>query len=309
MIALQFYEPEIQNLWDSIVTRSINGNFLHLRPYMDYHAHRFIDASLVISRRDEPCAVFPACRVGDAVISHAGLSYGGLIRTGRLAAVEVHAALAAIRDQLNLQNVARLVYRTVPTIFHHRPAEEDSWVMHRLGGRLVRRDLGSVIDLAKPRHLRKGRRAMLSKARQAGLLVSSNANAALCHRVISEALARHGTSPVHSVAEMELLMARFPKHITGWRSHHADETLAVAVVYDFGACVHTQYLAATEAGRSCGALDLLIESLATQHYRDRRWLSLGTSMARDGQLNAGLIAQKEGFGAGAVCFDTWELST
>ena len=34
--------------WDNMVENSANGTFLFKRNYMEYHAHRFIDFSLMV---------------------------------------------------------------------------------------------------------------------------------------------------------------------------------------------------------------------------------------------------------------------
>lgn len=70
------YGPEDMALWDSLAGLSRQGTLLHLRGYMDYHADRFVDCSLIALRKGIPTALLPANIVGDALYSHQGLTYG-----------------------------------------------------------------------------------------------------------------------------------------------------------------------------------------------------------------------------------------
>ena len=76
------YQPHLKPEWDLVVEQSRNGTFLHRRDYMDYHADRFEDMSL-IARDDSGriIAVMPAHRCGDTITSHGGLTYGGWLMT------------------------------------------------------------------------------------------------------------------------------------------------------------------------------------------------------------------------------------
>ena len=55
------------------------------------------------------------------------------------------------------------------------------------------------------------------------------------------------------------------------------ELLAGVIVYDSGEVVHTQYIAASDKGKQCGALDKLLVYLIDDKYSGRRWFDSGTS--------------------------------
>ena len=48
MFSIHPYTPTDRPAWDEFVRRSRNGVFLFERAYMDYHADRFEDASVII---------------------------------------------------------------------------------------------------------------------------------------------------------------------------------------------------------------------------------------------------------------------
>ena len=43
------YEPGLRAIWDDVVKRARARHFMFERAYMDYHADRFADASLLVS--------------------------------------------------------------------------------------------------------------------------------------------------------------------------------------------------------------------------------------------------------------------
>ena len=135
--------------WDDFVTNSKNGTFLLMRDYMDYHADRFVDWSLLVFQRasDRLVALLPANRLDHSLVSHGGLTYGGLITS---AAVNTSAALeifAAVIEHCRSEGIAELVYKSVPSIYHTLPAEEDKYALFYYGAELYLREVLSVVDL------------------------------------------------------------------------------------------------------------------------------------------------------------------
>src|SRR6476620_2629490 len=71
------YRSDDKAEWDSHVARSRAPHFLFYRDYMDYHADRFADASLLLYDRHSLIALLPANRDGNVIRSHGGLTFGG----------------------------------------------------------------------------------------------------------------------------------------------------------------------------------------------------------------------------------------
>ena len=311
MFTLRPYRQADAETWDALVARSRNGNLLHHRGYMDYHADRFVDCSLIVERHGEPLAVMPASTRDGVVSSHGGLTYAGLISTHAMRAEWALEVFELIGNHYRAQGARRLIYKAVPHVFHAYPAEEDLYALHRLGARLGRRDVSSVVALREPFRFADGRRRAVNKARRSTMRVQVGSDLAAFHALVADVLQRrHGVMPTHSVQDLCLLQGRFPRHIVLHEARRDHALLAGVLVYDFGRTVHTQYLAASEEGRDCNALNLLLADLIEHTYADRHYFSLGISTEQDGQvLNGGLITQKEHFGARAVTHDCyeWEL--
>ena len=97
MIQVARYDKSQETEWNSFVGRSKNGTFLFNRGFMDYHADRFTDASLVF--RDAKGDVYGLLPANydqglQMVVSHGGLTYGGLIISGKVTQTSVNAMLA-----------------------------------------------------------------------------------------------------------------------------------------------------------------------------------------------------------------------
>ena len=307
MFTVRPYAQADANAWDALVERSRNGNLLHRRGYMDYHADRFVDQSLMIERNNEVVAVLPANIQGRTVTSHGGLSYAGLITGDALRAESTLAVFGQIGDHYRALDVERVVYKAVPHVFHACPAEEDLYALHRLGAQLKRRDLSSVVALQEAFRFTPGRRHAIDKARKAGIRVQAGADPKAFHALLSSVLRKHAVVPTHSLAELRLLQARFPQHIVLHEARSGDDLLAGVLVYDFGRVVHTQYMAVSEQGRHLDALSFLLAELIESRYATRRHFSFGISTEQEGRvLNGGLVAQKEYFGARAVVHDFYE---
>ncbi|TPG11387.1 GNAT family N-acetyltransferase [Rhodanobacter glycinis] len=307
MFTVRPYAQADSSAWDALVERSRNGNLLHRRGYMDYHADRFVDRSLMIERHGEVAAVFPANIHDRTATSHGGLTYAGLITSDALRAESTLAVFGQIGDHYRALGVERLIYKAVPHVFHAYPAEEDLYALHRLGAQLKRRDLSSVIPLQEAFHFTPGRRHAIDKAKKAGIRVQADAGLEDFHALLSDVLRRHNAVPTHSLAELRLLQARFPRHIVLHEARIGDLLLAGVLIYDFGRIVHTQYMAVSEQGRRLDALSFLLAELIEHTYAARLHFSFGISTEQEGRvLNGGLIAQKEYFGARAVVHDVYE---
>lgn len=305
------YARDRQAHWDGLVKQARNGCFLFERGYMDYHADRFQDASLMLFEDDLPVAALPAHRQGKAVISHGGLTFGGLLVRRDAGVSQVISWFDALVNRWRAEGVERLVYKPMPHVFHRQPSEDDLYALHRLGARTMRCDLSTTIDLARRPPLAKGRRHNLSKARRAGVEVRRSDDYDAFWTLLSAVLAeRHDAEPTHQAAEMALLARRFSRielH-AAYTSAAPNIPLAGVVTYRYDDVLHTQYMANSSAGRELGALDAVIAHLIEHETQGLRWLSFGVSSVDGGrQLNAGLAAQKEMFGGRSTVAQWLEL--
>lgn len=302
------YEASLAGAWNAFNAGARNGHLLFDRGFMDYHADRFADASLMAFEGERLVGLAPANLSGETVWSHQGLTFGGLV-VDDARAVEVAAMLDACAAAWAGQGARTLVYKALPPIYQRRPAQEDlSWLFRR-GARLVRRDLGTAIDLTEPGPVSSRRARGARKAAGAGVTFARSDRWSDYWAVLESVLeARHGAAATHSLAEITLLAGRFPEAISLHTAEREGEVLAGVVMFRSGPVAHAQYIAAGEAGRALGALDGLFLHLIEGERGVRRWFDFGHSTTDQGHtLNEGLMRQKEEFGGGGVVHDVYEL--
>lgn len=299
------YTPEHRATWNDFVARSKNATFLFDRGYMEYHADRFEDASLLVFEGERPVALFPANRAGHEWASHGGLTYGGLLLAEDVTIGEALDAFRAVLRTAADEGAATITYKTIPTIYHAIPAEEDRHALFRADARLVRRDVWSVVELARAPRLQERRRRSVRKAERAGVRVERSARWAEFWEILSENLMRrYGVRPVHSLDEIELLARRFPENIVLTAAYAGERMVGGVVTYISGRVVHVQYPGVSEEGMELGALDAVHAHLMTAHASTHRYYDFGASTEEGGRkLNRGLVEYKEGFGARSVTHD------
>ncbi len=305
------YTPGDANAWNEFVARSKNGTFLFNRNYMDYHADRFKDCSLMVyDSKGRLSALFPANRDGDTVHSHQGLTYGGLVMDNRTSGAGDNSPLnilEMIAERLRKDGAKTLYYKPVPHIYHQQPAEEDLYALWRMGAHLDIRNLSTTINLADPiKSSRLGKRA-LKRRNRFNISVSPNDDASLFWPIIVEdRRVRHNVTPVHNRHEIQLLRDRFPDDIRFFIAHRENEILAGAVIYLINGVMHLQYAAATDTGKEQYAVDVIYNELLTS--TDCRYFDFGISNESRGlYLNSGMVAHKEEFGGRSIIYDTYRL--
>ena len=308
MLEIRRYTPDKKQEWNDFLKRSKNGTFLLDRNYMDYHADRFTDHSLMVYRRDKLYALLPGNMADETFFSHQGLTYGGLIMSDKTVAAEVVQLFRQLNDQLREEGVSRVVYKPVPWIYHRQPSEEDLYAVVEVCGATISRGLSSAISREHHNKWYRIRECGMKHARQMGLTVAETEDYKPFWQILSDNLReRYGLNPVHTVEEMELLHHRMPEHIRLIVVKEGDETIGGTVLYISDRVVHTQYIAASPRGKQQHALDILFDVVIRRALASHAYFDFGISTEKHGTyLNENLIYQKEGFGGRGLCYDWYE---
>ena len=300
--------------WDTFVEHSDNGTMLHTRRFLSYHGDRFRDTSLVLFTQDELVAVLPAAedpQDPSLVVSHPGLTYGGLVYGEALRGERSTEALRLVSATFAEMGYARLRYRSVPCVYHTRLAEDDAYALQRIGATRSRCDLLTAIDLATERRLNHGRRYGAKRAVREGVEVDvSWQHLPAFWKVLEETLrSRFRATPVHSLTEINTLRERFPERVRLLVAERHGDVLAGVVLFAAGRALHMQYSAASDVGRRSRAMDLVIgEAIEIAKQGGFRFFALGTSNGEPGgELNGSLYEFKLSFGAGSIAQEEFEL--
>ena len=308
-ISILAYKPEYKGLWDNFVSVSKNGVFLFYRDYMEYHSDRFRDHSLLFFKDKKIVGLLPANLDHHTLHSHAGLTFGGVI-SGYDTKISV---MIDIFDTLikhcKEQGINEIVYKAIPYIYHSVPADEDLYALFSHNAKLIGRNVTTSIYLPLKLKFDESRTRAIKKAQKNNLVVKRSYDFRNFMQIVKDVLAnRHGTKPVHSQEEIELLSNRFPDNIQLFSSYKDDVMLAGVIMYESKNVAHAQYIANSPEGQNLGATALVFDYLINTHYMGKKYFDFGISTEQMGQfLNAGLIAYKEGFGASAVMQDIYRL--
>lgn len=308
---LERYTPSRKTIWDEFVRGSRNGTFLFMRDYMDYHADRFHDCSLMAYYDNRLSALLPAHAQDCVFCSHKGLTYGGVIADHVMKSRMMLELFNEIMDFLRDNGFEKFVYSPIPYIYKKYPGEEDLYALYRVGAQLTARKISTVVCSREERMaFSESKRRNVKRAVKERLVLCKDDDFEAFWKVLEANLEeKHHASPVHSLDEIKRLHTCFPDRIVLHRVCDTEgNTLAGCVMYLTDRVAHAQYISSTEEGRTKRAVDFLFHCLINEVYKDKMYFDLGTSVECGGRvLNEGLIYQKEGFGGRAVVYDTYEL--
>lgn len=304
------YENGDRDAWNRFIAESKNGVFLFDRNYMEYHSDKFTDNSLLFyNEDDEMVAIMPANRDNGTMYSHAGLTFGGIISSFTMKTSAMMSIFASLFEYSKENGFGRIVYKPVPKIYHKIISEEDLYAIFRAGGKLVRRDVGTAIDLEIGVSYNSQRKKSLKRARNNHLLVERSHDfkgfMELGDKILDE---KFGVRPTHTARELELLESRFPDSIKLYNSYKDGCMVAGVLIYENTDVAHAQYEFISDQGKKCGGLDIIYDFLFNHLYMNKKYFSFGISTQNEGRiLNEGLINFKEGFGGSAYVQDFYEI--
>jgi len=316
-VRISAFDGRDAEAWEEFIIRAPMATFLHSRRYLNYHGDRFADQSLMLrDTRANLLGVFPAATDPEderRVVSHPGITFGGVLHDGSLAGEMIVQALTEIRDHYAERGFRAIRYKAVPHIYHVRPAADDIYALMRLGAQLYRCDLSCAIDLSNRAKPSERRRRGVRKAMARGVELAVDRDALDEFWVVLDEnlMNRHSVRPTHSADEMRLLQSLFPEAIELVAARMGDRVVAGVVLFKTESVVHAQYIASTEEGRTANALDAVFEHcIRAAALSGTRFFDFGVSTVGEGRtLNAGLHKFKSEFGGGGVAHTFYDLDS
>jgi hypothetical protein len=308
------YSLEYKDNWNEFVANSINGTFLLDRDYMDYHADRFKDHSIMIFANGKIVALLPANISENKLFSHQGLTYGGLIYRMGTKLGDLIDIIKELLDFLNKNGIQYLIFKSVPKFYWNHYTDDIDWILFKLNAKVIRKDSAFVIDNSKVKIIYQERRnRSIKKAKK--LNFSIDEGHSLLKLFWQEILMpnlqeKHGVNPVHSLNEIEKLASNFPENIKQYVILLDGSIVAGCTIFETENVAHAQYISGNEIGRNSGSLDLLFDWLINERYKEKQFFDFGIANEEMGQkINKGLMDWKEGFGARAMSHDFYEINT
>lgn len=314
MVYVKVFAKALTPEWDSVAREAVNGHFMFERRFMDYHADRFDDHSLLFyddRAHDDrgPIAVLPAHRKGGDLVSHAGLPFAGLLWKEDVRMNAMAGCVEAMVEHMAMHEFSRLFYSPVPTPYKRFHDDEDLYQIERAGAVLAGTKVACSARIGSNPGISKNRRAIVNRGARRGLRFERGIALADSYRIISAFLEeRFQKRPVHSLAELELLTRRFPEEIRCDGVVHGDELVHAMITFHSVTCVRLQYTGGTRKGRELHAQDFANVSLLDAPEMQGRWFDFGTSMNPEtGDLQSKLHWYKETLGGRTSLLRTYVL--
>jgi hypothetical protein len=314
MIYAKVFTKALTPDWDAVTRKAVNGHFMFERNFMDYHADRFDDHSLLfyddrVSDDREPIALLPAHRKGGDLISHEGLPFAGLLWTADVRMNAMTECVEALVEHMATHDFSRLFYAPVPAPYKRFHDDEDIYQIERAGAVLAGTKVGCSALIGSNPGISKNRREIVNRGARRGLRFEKRIALADSYRIISTFLEeRFQKRPVHTLAELELLTQRFPEEIRCDGVFHEDELVHAMITFHSETCVRAQYTGGTSRGHDLHAQDFAFVSLLEAPEMQGRWFDFGTSMNPEtGDLQSKLHWYKETLGGRTSLVRTYML--
>lgn len=316
MIEIVRYAPSFKDKWDEIVEGSRNATFLFKRDFMDYHADRFEDHSLIALRGGKPCALLPANIIvddaGDKILqSHWGLTYGGWLLTGHHPdASEMLEIFERLKDYAKNENIKALDYKPIPSIYFKSPSQEDLYALFCMGAVITECNISCTIDLNNNPGFNKQQKRNLKRASKYDCVITEDADVSHFYNLLTQCLQqRYGSTPVHTLSELQMLRDRFPNEIRVFTLSVDGEPHAGVCMFEANDVARTQYICSSQFGRDNGLLTMLLHRLIYNDYANKSYFDFGTCNESHGaELNHGLYHQKSSLGGSGVAFLRYRLN-
>ena len=171
---INLYTPDDRDEWNEFTREAKNSHFMFRRDYMEYHADRFSDFSMIVRNdKQEIIGIIPANLENRTLHSHQGLSFGGLcIRkdVGTSMVLDIFNSLIIFLK--NSKQVDELIYKRLPDFYTNYPSQEDLYALFILDSKLFRRDVSVAIDLQQPLPISKMRKRHSKKAIKNDIVIS-----------------------------------------------------------------------------------------------------------------------------------------
>ena len=311
MFSIKTYNDSYKVDWNNFVDISKNSTFLFKREFMDYHAEKFEDYSLLIFYNSDLIALFP-CNIRDGeVYSHEGLSYGGVIVKSDLKFLKYLELFTYLLKYFNEKSIKKLYIKQIPSIYNSNFNGELDYLSFVTGAKIYRRDIISVIDMQNENKISKDRLQGYKRGKKYKLEIkeTDDLDEFWNSILIPTLLNRHHVNPVHSLHDIKKLKRVFNKNIKQFNVYHEDQIVAGTTVFLTKNVAHVQYIGSNSEKNSLGSLDFLFYNLITEHLSNYKYFDFGNSHEEVGmKINKGLNYWKEGYGARSLTHDFYEIN-
>jgi hypothetical protein len=307
----RYQENDYAN-WNAFISQAKNATFLFHRDFMDYHKDRFEDYSLQVFEGEKLVAILPTNRVGEAVYSHQGLTYGGLVLLPKSKLYNTIFIFKAILEYLNENQISKLVLKQIPSIYCDYLSDEINYLMHICRGKAIMKHNISVISLNNDLVFSKSRRECINRGKKQNLIIKEESNLETFWNdlLIPNLKDKYNAKPIHSLEEIMLLRSKFPSNIRHFNIYSNEKLVGGTTLFITKRVVKPQYIAGSDENNFLGSIDFLYDFLIKEIARGKVFFDFGPSHENNGLEIVGKINfWKESFGAHSLVQDFYEVET
>ena len=294
------YDQNDSAIWNDFIAKAKNATFLFHRDFMEYHKDRFEDFSLLVYKDEKVVAVLPANKNENAVHSHQGLTYGGLVFLSKLKAENIELILDQILFFLKENGIRNFYYKPIPNFYFPEGNNEIDFFLFKKGAFLDRKEMNLAINLSLPLKISKSKLKHFRRIESLDLYVVEEQNFQPFWEEVLEPrlLEKFEAKPVHSKEEITLLKQKFPESIKQFSVYQKDEIIAGVTIFETENIVKSQYGATSKKGEEVRALDFLFINLIEKYKREGKlFFDMGiVNEENEKRYNPGLLMQKEELG-------------
>ncbi|MDY0988661.1 hypothetical protein BSF41_42100 [Flavobacterium sp. ACN2] len=306
------YDQKDYSVWNDFVAQAKNATFLFHRDFMEYHKDRFEDFSLLVFEDKKLLAILPANKKENAVYSHQGLTYGGLVYLSKLKAEKVESILDEILLFLKENKVDSFYYKPVPDFYFSEGNKEIDFFLLKRGAVLERKEMNLAINLTVPLKISKSKMKHFRRIENLDLDIFEEENFdPFWEKILEPRLTeKFNAKPVHSKEEISLLKSKFPKNIRQYSAYRNDEIIAGITIFETKNVVKSQYGATSKTGEEFRALDFLFINLIHKYKRKgKHFFDMGiVDDENESGYNSGLLKQKEELGCTVYNQDFYKIA-
>ncbi|VXB68182.1 FemAB family protein [Flavobacterium sp. 9AF] len=306
------YTTDYYLKWNEFVAQAKNATFLFHRDYMEYHSDRFEDFSILIfDEKDNLKAILPGNRVGNAIYSHQGLTYGGLVLYKNLKFAEVKLIFEMLFSFLKENNFVKLIYKPINSYYQSLPSEEYLFILKQWEATLVKRELNLCIPFYKDYKISKSKLKHYKRNEKLDLKIKKETDFSLFWNqvLIPRLETKHSVKPVHTLDEIIYLARKFPENIIQYNAYYNNQIVAGITLFITKTGIKSQYGATTDAGERIRALDFLYFKLIELYKDSCDFFDMGTCTENNELgFNPGLLNQKEELGCSLYNQDTYSIT-
>jgi hypothetical protein len=243
------------------------------------------------------------------LFSHGGLTYGGFVVGRNITTILMLEIFDKLLFYLKLNKIKKLVYKSIPHIYHKTPSEEEIYCLFRNNFSLIKRDISSTINM-KVTNIRGKKMNGYRKAIKLGLKINETLNCTSIIKIINSNLnEKYNTKAVHTADELNSLKLNFKNEIKFLNLEINNEIEGGAILFIANNVVHAQYVTTSIKAKKSRGLDFIVCYIHEQFKTEFQWFDFGISTENNGLvLNKSLIKSKEEFGLSGICYDTYELN-